>query len=548
MDSIPTPPKGALSLTSEDIADLRARGLDENTVREQLARIGQGFPRIELDRPCTVGDGVVRLSTEQRESALEAFEEARDAGRFTRFVPASGAASRMFKSLRAAADGGARAVGETSPGVEPKLEADGVSEADLEATSKFLGSLQEFAFALDLREAAGGVHATEMDAADLLRTMLDPDGLGYAQMPKGKIPFHCYPDGPRNAFQEHLEEATETIRDADGRVRLHFTVPPAHMETIREELHEFAHHLDRATFKLEFSVQSAATDTLAASPEGQPFRDREGRLVFRPGGHGALLENLFKCGGDLVLVRNIDNIAHREWRHPQLDERRVLAGYLVVLERKIGHWLERLAVPGIDDAEIGAIEREYENVFCRTWQAGAETAPLSGEDKGIAVPESAGLGARKARLRGRLERPIRVCGMVRNEGEPGGGPFWVRHPDGTTSIQIVELSQVDTSDESQSAAVVKATHFNPVDLAVSLRRPDGSLYNLAQFVDEETGIVCEKSEAGRPLLALELPGLWNGSMAHWNTVFLEVPIETFTPVKTVLDLLRPPHCPRRADG
>ncbi len=389
-----------------------------------------------------------------------------------KFVPASGAATRMFASLR----------------VAEKAEKAGKGKG--KRTREFFEGLDRFAFFDQLAQAceARGIRLPPPMASgafeEILSVLLSPPpgGLGFESMPKALIPFHRYPSGVRTPVEEHLEEALETVRDDVGLCRVHFTVPPDDRQRFEELLRTASPALERAhgaTLDVGFSSQVPSTDTVALEARDRLFRRRDGSLLFRPGGHGALLENLEATRGDLVFVKNIDNVQPAARRGPTLLWKKLLAGFLV-------ETLERLGDTG---------------------------------------------------------GPVRVCGVVRNEGEPGGGPFWVADEAGTPSLQIVEGAQVDHADPRQDSIWKASTHFNPVDLVCALRAPGGSRYRLVDFVDPAAVFVARKSEDGRLLRALERPGLWNGAMARWNTVFVEVPTETFTPVKTVFDLLRPEHQP-----
>ena len=417
-------------LSPADRAAIEAHGLTLAEVERQLSFFRDQPAPQRLARPATVGDGVLKIPEREHPELLALADEAARAGRLTTFVPASGAASRMFAFLL----GG----GPETP--ERRL---------------FRESANAFAFRAPVETLAA--------------------------TPKGLLPFHRYRDGPRTAFEEHLVEAAGTVRDASGLCRVHLTVSPEHRAVFEAKLEEVRPRLERATgarFDVSFSEQAPSTDTIAAGPDGRPFRTRQGALLFRPGGHGALLGNLegvARRGGDVVLVKNIDNVVPDARRGPTLLWKRLLTGLLVRLERT-----------------------------------------------------------------SRRERPIRVCGVVRNEGEPGGGPFWVAGPD-RESLQIVESAEVDLEDSAQAAIWKSATHFNPVDLACSLRDLRGQPFDLTRFVDERAVFIAGKTHDGMPLKALERPGLWNGAMAFWETVFAEVPKETFAPVKTALDLLRPEH-------
>jgi hypothetical protein len=418
--------------SSEDRGRIEAQGLTPEEVERQAALLRNPPPAAKLARPCTAGDGIVRIDESEHAELLVLADEAARAGRLSKFVPASGAASRMFDFLRS-------------------------GDPDHPDVRRFRENATSFAF----------------DAGDLQSLLA---------LPKGLLPFHRYAGTVRTPFEEHLVEAAATVRDAAGVCRLHVTVPPGHRATFEEVLEQARPGLERQTgarFDVRFSEQAPSTDTVAIDETGRLFRDSEGRLLFRPGGHGALLKNLAETGGDVVLVKNIDNVVPDGLRAPTILWKSLLAGVLVRLER-------------------------------------ASTR----------------------------SRPLRACGVVRNEGEPGGGPFWVDGPGGETR-QIVESAQVDLADAAQAAIWSAATHFNPVDLVCSLRDASGRPFDFPRFVDERAVFIAKKTHEGRSLFALERPGLWNGAMALWETVFVEVPKETFAPVKTALDLLRPEHQARR---
>lgn len=510
---------------------MRAHGLGEERALAQLAAFRAGRKYAALDRPCTLGDGILALSPAECESAAHAYAAAAAQGRFLSFVPASGAASRMFKSL-AAFRGRAR-----MPDPE-SLAREAARDADARAVGEWFARLPEFAFYPALREAvarAGKDPDAARAAGDygiFIDALLDPAGLGYADKPKALIAFHASPEGPRLALDEHLAEAAALLRDSGNRCRLHFTVSPEHESAVLAALERGRKPYEASgiRFAIGLSTQKAETDTLAAAADNAPFRDAQGRLVFRPAGHGALLENLFHTGGDLVFVKNIDNVAPASRRGPVLAMRRILGGYLAQLQDRIRAYLRELAASPdarlLDEAAHFALQR----------LGASPPEPLAGP-----IADADRLPAKADWLRRTFLRPLRVCAMVRNTGEPGGGPFWVRLADGTSRPQIVETAQVDPSQAGQKRILEASTHFNPVDMACALRDPDGLPYKLADFVDPDSGLITEKSKDGKPLKALELPGLWNGSMAYWNTAFVEAPLETFNPVKTVNDLLRENH-------
>lgn len=407
-----------------------------------------------------MGDGIVRLDASSHARLLESADRAAGDGRITRFVPASGAATRMFKDLIAALAGSAR-------------------PSSVSAARHFFERLDDFAFAAELRQRSGvaGAIATEEDERALLRTLLED--MRYAGLPKALIPFHRG-TRVRTPFEEHLLEGLHYTRGADGIARAHLTVAPEWRAEFEAELRRIAPAIQRETgaaLSVTFSEQHPSTDTLAiAAEDGAPFRTEDGSLLLRPAGHGALLQNLDALAADIVVVKNIDNVVPYERSQEVIHWKQLLIGYLLDVQREAA-----------DD------------------------------------------------------RPVRVCGVVRNEGEPGGAPFWVAGADGRESLQIVESSQVDMSDGRQRAIFEASTHFNPVDLVCAVRDREGRRLDLHQFVDAAAVFVAKKSHEGRDLVALERPGLWNGAMAGWHTVFVEVPASTFAPVKTVLDLLRPQH-------
>lgn len=513
--------------TPEDLAAMTSRGVDPADVAAQLVLFRQPPPPARLDRPCTVGDGIVRLGPDGEHRLLEAGRRAAGQGRLLKFVPASGAASRMFAALLEWLAAARERAGLTVTLPPPDQE-----------LRQFLQELPRFAFAEELAHVLSrrGEDLERLRLAGIwppiLEALLQERGLNLAGRPKGLIPFHRYPGrGARTAFHEHLIEATMLVKDREGCCRLHFTVPPeardafsAVAEKVSQTLRA---HLD-VTLEVSFSIQNPATDTIAVDLENQPFRAEDGSLLFRPGGHGALLENLQGTGGDLVLVKNIDNILPEDRQGVAVRWKHLVTGLLAELERELHHWCREVETcpdnPETRAGALGFLAERLGDPQARELAGGAADSQLE-------------------HLRRRLPRPLRVCGVVPNQGEPGGGPFWVTGRDGAATPQIVEASQVDTGDPGQQAVLSAATHFNPVDLACALRDHQGQPHDLRRFVDPDTVFIACKSAQGRELKALERPGLWNGAMADWHTIFVEVPVETFAPVKTVFDLLRPEHQP-----
>lgn len=517
--------------TDADRWQMAALGLSEARVLEQLKFFQRPRFYLELARPCTLGDGVHRLSPEQHQGYLRQHEAACRAGRFLKFVPASGAASRMFQApLSYLAE-----VSETLVRGDFPQETSGLGPERQAAT--LCRCLEQFAFFPDLAAAmaAEGLELQEvLERGQYHRALfylLSETGLNYASLPKGLLKFHRYETESRTALEEHLVEAAHYVRDGQGRCRLHFTILPEHREFFAGFLHEAAPLWERrlgCRFQVEFSTQSHATDTLAVDLHNRPFREEDGRLHFRPGGHGALLGNLQGLAGDLVYIKNIDNVVPDRLKEPTILWKKIMGGFLAELEDRL-HGMLRLLDAG--PPEPALLE---------------EAADFARRRLVLRLPPDFGdwpASRQREVLMELLNRPLRVCGVVKNEGEPGGAPFWVREADGSLSLQIVEGVQVDLESPGQRTVWESSTHFNPVDLVATLRDFRGRPFDLRRFADPEAVFISRKSRNGRDLKALELPGLWNGAMARWLTVFVEVPGITFNPVKTALDLLRPEHLP-----
>lgn len=519
------------TLSKADHEQLASRGISKEQLDEQLKMLRAGVTHTRLDRPVSAGDGILQLPENTLPGLAEMSRQAADEGRLTKFVPASGAASRMFKSPMAVLENSA--IANLDDLKKSAREGDGAA-ADVE---KVIDNLSHFAFMPALAQSLSkdGLEAQALldqgDFRPVLEHLLTGRGLGYASLPKALLIFHAYPEGPRTALEEQLAEAAKHVADRNGVCRLHLTVSPEHQSAIAALCNKASKALEASQglrIETAFSAQKPSTDTIASDPKGNPFRDDDGRLLFRPGGHGALIENLNECGGDVVLIKNIDNVLHDRLKGPTHQYKAALAGYLVFLQSRIFQLMDRLA----DDDRDPALLKEAA-VFIDS-ELNTATAPGFLE----LAPAQQALA-----LQDRLNRPLRVCGMVKNIGEPGGGPFWVSDSDGTTSLQIVESAQVDMDDPAQAEIFSGSGFFNPVDLVCGIRDHRGNPFSLGDFVDHGAIFISNKSYQGRELKALELPGLWNGAMAHWNTVFIEVPVTTFSPVKTVLDLLKPDHQP-----
>ena len=467
---------------------MEEHGLTPAALETQLKNFREGFPFLPVTRAASCGDGIRVLDAAGIEQAAARYDRAKESLRVVKFVPASGAATRMFKDLFEFVREGRRTA----------------------VVGELLANRRRFAFWPELRTSIG-------DDADELRTVenIVAEGLRYGETPKGLVSFHRYGDEVRKAVEEHLVEGAQYAA-AGGEVKIHFTVSPEHLTRFEALLAEKIPGYESrcgVKFRISFSVQDPSTDTLAVNPDCTPFRRADGRLLFRPAGHGALIGNLGKIDADIVFVKNIDNVTTDARRSDTVLYKKALAGVLLALQERIFEYLMALEVPG---AELEPIAAFIENELC------------------VKLPKDYGT----ALLRQVLDRPIRGCGMVRIEGEPGGGPFWVAGADGLETLQIAESNQIAPEKRELMRS---ATHFNPVDLVCSFRTSKGGRFDLREFVDPATGFISRKSDGGRELLAQELPGLWNGAMARWNTVFVEVPITTFSPVKVVTDLLRPEH-------
>lgn len=519
--------------TKEDIAQIEKRGSDVAVVKAQVERFKQGFPWLRIVAPATPEKGILVLDGEEENEAIAYYDNAVVDGK-CKFVPASGAASRMFKDLFSGLD---------------KLENGAELPADSPA-ARFVSKICDFPF-YDKALFGEPVEGAEYQKATLAKT-LTPAGLNYGAKPKGVLKFHKYADGEiRTAIAEHLVEAANYMRNEDGTANLMVTISPEHKALFEEALAEVkAAYEERYNVKynVTFTYQDKGTDTIAVDVENRPFRTETDELLFRPAGHGALIHNLNKLDAELVSIKNIDNVANERFLPVTAKYKKVLLGKALELRDIIFGYLNELdarlgAIELLNSAHIPAHTPTYDEAYMSN-----EVQLLCDEIEEfllntlcVSLPKSGNCKDRVEMIRAKLNRPIRVCGMVRNQGEPGGGPFVIEGKDGATSLQILESVQINMSDEHAASALRSATHFNPVDLVCCLKNYRGEKFNLVDYVDVDAGFISSKSYQGRELKALELPGLWNGAMSNWNTVFVEVPLETFNPVKTVLDLLRPAH-------
>ncbi|MCF2593250.1 DUF4301 family protein [Bacteroides caecigallinarum] len=504
-------------LTQQDKELLAKKGISEQQIAEQLACFEKGFPFLKLFAAASVENRGIMLADENAQktylAAWDAYKESDK--KIVKFVPASGAASRMFKNMF------------------EFLGADyDVPTTDFE--KKFFNNIKNFAFYADLDTACVKNNSKGIDALisegnykAVVANLLESAGLNYGALPKGLLKFHKYEDGVRTPLEEHLVEGALYAAGKSGEVNVHFTVSTEHRELfaklVDEKVAQYAAKYG-IKYNISFSEQKPSTDTVAADMENKPFRDN-GKLLFRPGGHGALIENLNDLDADIVFIKNIDNVVPDRLKGDTVTYKKLLAGVLVTLQKQAFEYLQLLDSGHYRHDELENIIRfVQQQLHCR------KDDIKDMEDADLVIY-----------LRKKLNRPMRVCGMVKNVGEPGGGPFLAYNPDGTISLQILESSQIDMNDPEKKAMFEKGTHFNPVDLVCAVRDYKGNKFNLVNYVDKATGFISYKSKGGKELKALELPGLWNGSMSDWSTIFVEVPLSTFNPVKTVNDLLREQH-------
>lgn len=504
-------------LTEQDFTQISSRGITAQQVEQQLEQITQGFPFLKIESAAAVGNGIVSLNESEQNRFLTEWSEytSTEGHRIVKFVPASGAASRMFKNLFSF------------------LTAD-YDEPTTEFEHTFFDNIKKFAFHKELcnkcKENKSKGICKLIDGGEykpVVANLLEKEGLNYGALPKGLLLFHNYEDGPRTPMEEHLVEAA-LYANCEGNSYIHFTVSHDHLELFKKKVEEKKHKYEEAyhvKFHVSFSEQKPSTDTIAANPDNTPFRNEDGSLLFRPGGHGALIENLNDIDADVIFIKNIDNVVPDRLKNETVTYKKLLAGLLVHLQATSFKYLTLLDTKDYTHEQLEEISNFLEEKLCCK-------APKHQEMSEDELAEY---------LHKKLNRPMRVCGVVKNVGEPGGGPFLCYNQDGTISLQILESSQIDKNNNEYVQMFKEGTHFNPVDLVCGTKNYKGQSFHLPDYVDKSTGFVSSKSKNGKDLKALELPGLWNGAMSDWNTIFVEVPITTFNPVKTVNDLLRDQH-------
>lgn len=512
-----------------DLHQFERKGINSEIINKQIEMFNKGFPFIKLVAPATADHGVLRYTETEIDDLIQFFDEYKINYDILKFVPASGAASRMFKHLFEFV----QSFGGTKEEIIA-LE----NDEDFNSVGYFLKNIRRFAFFDDLKTMAQTKNLdfesliANKSYKDIIQLLITDDGLAYGSLPKALLRFHSYEDEFRFAIEEHLVEAANYCTNEYNVAKVHFTISPEHRTKFEEVIAVVVPNYEslfNIRFEINFSEQKPSTDTIAVDMSNQPFRNDDNSVLFRPGGHGALIENLNDLDEEIVFVKNIDNIVPDRLRNETYRYKKAIGGLLMKLQDQTFSFLDLLNDGFLEEDEL------------------EEIVQFTKEQLMIDIPEAfAGFSEIEKIdfLFGQLNRPMRICGMVKNEGEPGGGPFWVKNSEGIVSLQIVESSQMNLKDAHQAEIVSKSTHFNPVDLVCGMYDFQGDKFDLRQFVDADTGFISVKSKDGRNLKALELPGLWNGAMADWITIFVETPIITFNPVKTVNDLLRPQHQPK----
>jgi len=509
-----------IEFSEKDVKQLTGKGITKKKVEDQIRTFMEGIPFVHLEAPAVVKNGILKLSPKQENAFIERFDNSIKELSLLKFVPASGAASRMFKSLFAFLDS-----------YDPKDQtvAEYAANTGDNEITHFFNSVTNFPFyTMVLKRIQQNDLSLDKHKHLFVKELLSDEGLNYGFYPKGLLPFHKYKDHAATPFEEHLFEGAQ-YASAKGISNLHFTISEQHQTLFDKEWKNIGSVVSKSTnteFKVGYSYQKSSTDTIAVTFANEPFRIDDGSLLFRPGGHGALIENLDEQDADIIFIKNIDNVVTRNKSLENAASKKVLAGVLLEVQEKVFRYTKVIDDNSLDGAQLEAIKTFLE------------------EDLNVRFSDNYNgftLGQQIEILKDKLQRPLRVCGMVKNEGEPGGGPYWVKDRNGNVSLQIVESAQADLNNEHQNKIFKEATHFNPVDIVCGVKDHKGQKYHLLNYLDEKQGFITQKTREGKDLKALELPGLWNGAMAYWNTIFVEVPSATFNPVKTVNDLLKPAH-------
>ncbi len=509
-----------IDFTENDVAQLEKKGISKEKVARYIETFKEGIPFVSLMKAAVVDEGITKVTEGEGKELISFFEDNSKDRKLLKFVPASGAASRMFKAMFSFTE----AYNPNTESLSNYIKRTGDT-----AVEQFFEGRQNFPFYDEVLQRIEGKHSNDGELAHaFINEMLSEEGLNYGFYPKGLLPFHECKRGSATPFKEHLKEAALYAK-TNGRANLHFTISPQHEAMFKEEEAISVPRISQKTdteFHVSYSFQKTSTDTIAVNTDNTPFRNSDGSLLFRPGGHGALIENLDEQDADVIFIKNIDNVVVDKNLEAVANSKKMLAGLLLKVQSKAFEYAAALEMEEIHPQVLMDITHFLE------------------KDLNVRFPDeydALSLEEQLAMVRDKINRPIRICGMVKNEGEPGGGPFWISDALGNVSLQIIESAQVQMDDKEQASLFKNSTHFNPVDIICGVRNHKGEKYNLLNYVDEKQGFITGKTQEGRELKALELPGLWNGAMAFWNTIFVEVPLVTFNPVKTVNDLLKPSH-------
>jgi len=508
--------------SKEDLQQMKEMGITPSVIEKQIEFFKNGFPFVRLNRPAIADDGIKVFSDKETESLINYYNKYSINENLVKFVPASGAATRMFKDLYSLMD-------------EWNGFLDLENDKKYKSVLQFFENLSQFAFYNELKKVLKKEYGlnienefNEDNYISIISALLTEKGMNYGNLPKALLSFHTYKNEVRTSLEEHLAEGAMYSVSANRNVNIHFTVTSEHLSEIEKLVTKVQNKFQQkfnVKFQISYSVQKSSTNTIAVTPDNKPFRSNDRKLLFRPGGHGALIKNLNEIDTSVIFIKNIDNVVPDWYKDQTVRYKKAIGGLLIKVRNKIHNYLNRIEQGEKSDNFINEITRFYKNYFFNV------IAITDDKTKDLQF------------LQKILNRPIRVCGMVKNMGEPGGGPYWVEDSKGNVSLQIIESSQIDSANEIQLNIFKKATHFNPVDLVCSVIDFRGKKFELNNFIDPNTGFISKKSKDGFDLKALELPGLWNGAMAFWNTIFVEVPLITFNPVKTANDLLRPEHQP-----
>lgn len=499
-----------------DLNQMNEMGINPLVIENQIEFFKNGFPFVNLNRPATINDGIKRISEEEIKKLIKLYDENAINERIEKFVPASGAATRMFKDLYSFIDEWNGKIALSEKKYQPVLQ--------------YFENLTQFAFYNELVITLKQKYNLNIENkfnqnnyVSIISALLTQKGLNYGNLPKALLSFHRYNNEVRTSMEEHIVEGALYCKSKNNNVHIHFTVTPEHLIRFKKLVTDVKNKYQQkfnVKFIISYSIQKPSTDTIAVTLDNKPFILSDKKLFFRPGGHGALIENLNELKSSVIFIKNIDNVVPDNLKNETIKYKKTIGGLLIKLRNEIFNFLKRIENGEKSKTLINEIIEFYNvNFYTEINKKNLDTNFY----------------------KELLNRPIRVCGMVKNVGEPGGGPFWINDAKGGQSLQIIESSQVCQNDSNQLNIFKNSTHFNPVDLVCSIYDYNGKKFDLQSFIDQNTGFISKKSKDGFELKALELPGLWNGAMANWNTLFVEVPLITFNPVKTINDFLRPEH-------